>query len=951
MTRTNPTAPGTRQDGEGSLRRPSPLSKKRRPSTYKKRPANLDRYTCDMALNIVARKIEVEKANNGGVLKYKAMTDIVNSMKPTLPWLTKDMLRNHIKKLNKEKMKREAARPPDDVDAAASPANDGGGQSTSTLSALTLDTGGNSDTMPGITSSGSEDNLGGRPKGSSAESKRDLKERKRLATLAATKQYQEELKKKRKQDGSTARLMHGTLATIIEKAKAFYNVENSTINPSTIRSRCKRNHIDPVVLQGTTSPMAAVEPYLIAVILQLAQMRCPINATMGLHLANSMIEGTVIAKAIMEKREKHRKKQKSITMQESSSSLSSSTLSGTASTFHTASCKRQPGEEQPATAEDVETKMLLGTGYWNRFMKRHQHIIRSKRSVKFEAKRAEWCTYENFSEMYAHIYEAMVEHGIASKCDTNVKLDRQGEIVEHVEEAFGLPTQYLIQRPDKLLFVDEVGSNTCTTKDGHVGGEKFLCQADSRPQIKAATKDSHFTVLGFTAATGEPVMCAIIFSAKEMCTSWVLGLNASAPWVGDKNDRRANTGGINKQHPQGPVCHFNGKTVPTFCCCSESGSITSELLVEMLRAIDKIGVFDRSDGIHPFLILDGHGSRFELPFLRYVNDKDGIGTKWNACVGVPYGTSYWQVGDSSEQNGCFKMALTRYKRELLRRKELAGIEFGINKEDITYIVNQAWADSFARVVHNKSAIADRGWNPLNYNCLLHPEIAATRYAGPAPGAGLVSGGGGSDGDDDGREDVMIPAEGLHVVELLNLSKGLAGSLIDEILETRARDDARNGVNLEENRRKRVETAKQIISEKKKKYSSGLHVAAQRWMTGPDVLDNLEEREQQQAAVLSHRQEKKLREFRCLKSKVDTLKAQNKIPAEMSVSELKLMVTWYKNAGDLPVPTTKAALLERLHATIGRDDPTEPAIPTLHYMPQPPAVADPLVHMELEEDVQ
>ena len=89
--------------------------------------------------------------------------------------------------------------------------------------------------------------------------------------LAATKQYQEELKKKRKQDGSTARLMHGTLATIIEKAKAFYKIKNSSINQSTIRSRCKRNHIDPVVSQGTTSPMAAVEPYLIAVILQLLE--------------------------------------------------------------------------------------------------------------------------------------------------------------------------------------------------------------------------------------------------------------------------------------------------------------------------------------------------------------------------------------------------------------------------------------------------------------------------------------------------------------------------------------------------------------------------------------------------------------------------------------------------------------------------------------------------------
>ena len=64
------------------------------------------------------------------------------------------------------------------------------------------------------------------------------------------------------------------------------------------------------------------------------------------------------------------------------------------------------------------------------------------------------------------------------------------------------------------------------------------------------------------------------------------------------------------------------------------------------------------------------------------------------------------------------------------------------------------------------------------------------------------------------------------------------------------------------------------------------------------------REQQQAAVVSGRQEKKLREFRAQKSKVDALKALNKTPAEMNVSELKLMVTWYKNAGNLPLPTTK-----------------------------------------------
>jgi hypothetical protein len=34
-----------------------------RPTTYKKRPSNLDCHTCDMALYIVVRKVEAAKAN------------------------------------------------------------------------------------------------------------------------------------------------------------------------------------------------------------------------------------------------------------------------------------------------------------------------------------------------------------------------------------------------------------------------------------------------------------------------------------------------------------------------------------------------------------------------------------------------------------------------------------------------------------------------------------------------------------------------------------------------------------------------------------------------------------------------------------------------------------------------------------------------------------------------
>jgi hypothetical protein len=49
--------------------------------------------------------------------------------------------------------------------------------------------------------------------------------------------------------------------------------------------------------------MAAFEPYFVEIILQLAQMRCPI--TVGLHLAILLIKGTTIARDLAEWKLKH----------------------------------------------------------------------------------------------------------------------------------------------------------------------------------------------------------------------------------------------------------------------------------------------------------------------------------------------------------------------------------------------------------------------------------------------------------------------------------------------------------------------------------------------------------------------------------------------------------------------------------------------------------------------
>ena len=114
--------------------------------------------------------------------------------------------------------------------------------------------------------------------------------------------------------------------------------------------------------------------------------------------------------------------------------------------------------------------------------------------------------------------------------------------------------------------VDKVGSNTSQAKDGNCGGEKYLVPNELRPQIKAACKDTQFTILGFTTASGEPVMCDVIFAAKELDPAWVLGLDPFCPWVGSaNNDNQINQiMGKGKTHPLGLECEFMGKMIPTF---------------------------------------------------------------------------------------------------------------------------------------------------------------------------------------------------------------------------------------------------------------------------------------------------------------------------------------------------------------------------------------------------
>ena len=506
---------------------------------------------------------------------------------------------------------------------------------------------------------------GGRPKGSTNVMKHHLKE-----MLLASKNEIASVYLKEKEEYKTKgeRLPKFWLKNKIAEVRAKRGIPtNVSISLSTIRSRKGKN-----VLQssGPETLMASVEPKLVKLICAMAEIRRCLTASEAIALANSLIEGSETEREII--------------------------------------------EWKKARSEINDNSPVLGRKWWQLFKRRWAHRLVTKRGQKFSMDRSNSLTYSNVKKMYDDVYNCMVESGVA------IMLDEPSHEFEG-----DLATKYHLTHPEMCLVVDEVGSNISQRGDGHVTGRKYCCELGAIPQNKSSYNDRHFTCLGFTALTGEPVLCVVIVAGITETFEVEVGIDIEAPMIGDPSDTDffQNNRGKGKMFPTGPECHFNGKTIPTLVRWSPTGSITSKILVDALSTLDHYQVFNRTIDRKPFLLLDGHGSRFELPFLQYVTDTDH---PWMVCQGVPYGTSLWQVADSSEQNGAFKAALSDVKSQIVKKRLDMMMDVpSIIPTDIIPIINYAWERSFARVDSSKKAISDRGWGPLNYNLLTHNQILPT----------------------------------------------------------------------------------------------------------------------------------------------------------------------------------------------------------------------------------
>jgi hypothetical protein len=418
---------------------------------------------------------------------------------------------------------------------------------------------------------------------------------------------------------------------------------------------------------------------------------------------------------------------------------------------------------------------------------------------------------------------------------------------------------------------DEVGENISQKGNGNAC-KKFTVARDTRAQVRNSFKDNPFTVLRFTAADGCAIMCAIIISASKLKVTDVTGFN---PLFKDAEDTSSNemkvleeeieqmkdehSNGVDRIFPFGPTCTFNGIQVPTFVTCSKNGNFTSQLLTNMLQKMHHLPIFDRIDKVNPFLLCDEHGSRFEEPFLEYTLESN---RPWTCCIGVPYGTSMWQVGDSTEQNGTFKIESKEANADTVRNKIGAGLPVTLEKTDIVRIVNVAWQESFARVDMNKRAIVARGWGPLNYILLDHPELQETKervqsineiYAKQVrDGVGIVD------------------------LTLLNTEKGAMGMCMEKFLDHTVQENALGKLFATEKkeRRRQAGLAKKVGGAR---ISAGLMTITDGHAIGPECLawarrTRLEKERQAQAKQRAGRLDRFL-----LKEKVDLVLAKGQTP--------------------------------------------------------------------------
>ena len=163
-------------------------------------------------------------------------------------------------------------------------------------------------------------------------------------------------------------------------------------------------------------------------------------------------------------------------------------------------------------------------------------------------------------------------------------------------------------------------------------------------------------------------------------------------------------------------------------------------------------------------------------------------------------------------------------------------------------------------------------------------------------------------------------------ESLNLSEGLAGTLVERIVLHKTKEAEQSGSNAVERMRKRKATAEENLRSHDKRITAGLLAAAGKFRLAEDVRDYVRERVNEREEREYNRQLQKKDTYDALYAKVHAIRELNLPPERWNQAQLKVMIRWFKQDGDEKLLSKKQDQLARYYATCERGELEVPQLP-------------------------
>jgi hypothetical protein len=868
---------------------------------------NMENKIINMAVNTIV----VERHKNGGKIPRGLIPDLINTLQEQRVVVTRDVLYGRLRRC----LETTAPTPVPPFHVILEPSE------TTTVSTLTAtntieetETGTPStvhESMESHESNMTSDTViqenkstrsSGRPKGSTKKAKQSGCAKKARLMNAITLAYSAKVRENKM--NNKLRVPKGYLKKLEAEKREELGIESTVnINLRSIQARQFGKYLTPLH-RGTPSPLRELERIVLPIVMQMAKVRQPMRPPEVIALVNSFLDGTIHQQKLISWKKIH--------------------------------------EPNIATDNDLGK---IGVGYFNRFMKRHGPYLDSSVGRKFAVDRSDWLKPGYLQDMYDSIYKIFEEAGVASHSNVPVAYDFSGRIVQLGSPfQYGLTSNIIVEHADHILFGDETGINTNQLDDGRVGGTRYIVPRGCVPLVQANKSDHRATVLPLTAATGEPVVCAVIFASEKTSveSSWHTGIDITVDPIVDEHGnvdaKNPDNYGPGKYFPSGPTCFFRGKAIPTLTFTSPSATISGEILVKIFKALDDMEIYPRtltesgSQLPEPCVIVDGHESRLNPSFLNYINDKRH---RWNFCLGVPYLTHLWQVADSPEQNGSFKSQLARAKEELMSFKLQKGMTARLNTTDIIPLLNIAWGKSFANIESNKRAVASRGWYPPTKKILQDPSLwdlqdeemelfpntlddgimTASNIATMFPPLVEV--------------DAFASSANTDAVDIntlaasVNTTTGKAANVIDALLSHAARKD---GTKRRINALVEGESRQKIFLHAKK-ITSGLMIKAGCYSCNdPILLAAIKEKEEKKNMEQESKDQKAKAKVSLLRSQVKNIHETRGLdPMKWNIQECRAFLQYKKRKGDSKMPTSLQSLQLQCKDWMYR--PSPPCSPT------------------------